>query len=592
MGQALIQRYGLIALSLMTVLSIGLASRQAMASDTEPAIPTFVDVAAEAGITFRHESGASGRHYNPEFTGAGLCAFDYDGDGWVDLYAANGAPLPGFEPAGDPPRNALYRNNTDGTFADVTGSSGTGDTGYGTGCVAGDYDSDGDLDLYVSNFGPNVFYRNNGDGTFTDVTAATGMGDAGWGGGCSFVDFDGDGDLDLYLVNYLIYKPGDEEGSPIPYLVEHLRDLRDVKAYAGPLNFPAAANLLYRNNGDGTFTDVAPESGADDPTGRDMGMAAGDFDNDGDPDFYVADDEGANSLLRNDGPWPGGSFTDIGLFSGTAYDADGSSQSTMGVAFGDYDNDGLLDLATTAFQGEAFSLYRNDGDGFFNDVATSTQTSSVTRPMLGWGVTFADLNCDGYLDLFIATGHVQDGVEDIDASTSTAQPNLLLLNRGNGTFLDASASAGPGLQLLRSSRSCVTLDYDNDGDLDIAIMNKKVLDPPGVAGGIDLLRNENGNQQGHWLIVQLEGGGGEGGSNRGAIGARLEVWAGGSRQIREVRTGTGYQSQNDVRLHVGLGSRAGADSLVVRWPGGRKSVLQSISGDQVLRIREPDSISR
>jgi hypothetical protein len=547
--------------------------------------PTFVNVAEEAGIVFEQETGATGRHYNPEFSGAGLCVFDYDGDGWVDLYAVNGARLPGFEASGEGPTNRLYRNNGDGSFTDVTAQTGVGDTGYGMAAVAVDYDNDGDTDLYVGNYGPNVLYRNNGDATFSNVTTSARVGDDGWSAGCAFADYDGDGDLDLYVANYLEYRPGDEEGSPTPYVTANLRNLKDVKAYAGPLNFPPQSNRLYRNNGDGTFDDVAKALGVDDPEGRGMGIGWSDYDNDGDVDLYVSDDEGANSLFQNNGPWPGGSFSDVGLISGTAYDADGSSQSTMGIAFGDYDNDGQMDLATTAFQGEVFSIYRNEGFGLFSDVAMATQTGGVTRTFLGWGVCFLDVDADGLLDLFMATGHVQDGIEEIDPSTTTAQQNLLFRNMGNGRFRDVTHLAGPGMTLHRQSRAAVVLDFDNDGDVDIAVLNKRSHGARPLAGGIDLLRNDGGDRSGHWIAFHLIGAG-KPGSNRSAVGARLEVWTGHLRQIREVAAGSGYQSQDDLRQHVGLGEWASADSVVVRWPSGSRMVLRHVEGDRYLTLRE------
>lgn len=565
---------------------LGVVSMVAPAPASE--FPTFVDVAAEAGIHFKHETGATGRYYSPEFSGAGICVLDYDGDGWMDLYAVNGAPLPGFVLEGDPPRNALYRNNGDGSFTDVTADAGVGDTGYGMTAVAGDVDNDGDTDLYVGNFGSNVFYRNNGDGTFTDITEQTGTGDSGWSAGCAFADYDGDGDLDLYVANYLDYQPGDEENAPIPYVVAELQEeLGDVDAYAGPLNFPPAPNRLYRNKGDGTFVDVAPDLNVQGPQNRGMGIVWGDFDNDGDPDLYVGDDEGPNSLYRNDGPWPGGSFLEIGLLSGTAYDADGGSQSTMGVAVGDYNNDGRLDIATTSFQGEAFSLYRNDGYGLFADVAIASRTARATRPALGWGVCFADVDADGYLDLFKATGHVQDGVEHLDPSTTTGQRNLLFRNLGNGEFsLVGEKAGGPGLMMMKSSRGAVCLDYDNDGDIDFAVLDKRVREPEEDPGGIALLRNDGGNRTGNWLVVSLAGSGRPGGSNRDAVGARVEVWTGETRQIREVRAGDSYQSQSDRRLHVGVGAVARIDSVVVRWPAGGRSVMRDVEVNRFLTLAE------
>ncbi len=595
-------------------------------SDTVPGeevgFPRFVNVSAEAGLGFHHVNGSSGRYYPPEVNGGGLAAFDYDNDGWVDLYVVNGAALPGYTAGDDAPVNHLYRNLGDGRFADVTAEAGVGDAGYGMGCAAGDYDNDGDLDLYVSNYGPNALYRNVGDGTFVDVTAEAGVGDAGWGGGCAFADYDNDGDLDLYAANYVAYTLGEGGAGRIPYVSGLLRQkaMGDSELYASPLNYPAAPNRLYRNAGDGTFEEVARELGVDDPDGRGMGVGFCDYDGDGDPDLFVTDDQGGNSLFRNDGPWPGGRFTDVGLEAGVAYDGKGNAQATMGAAFGDYDNDGRFDLATTAFRGEAFAIYHNGNSGLFTDVAFPSRTGRPTLPPLGWGVFFFDYDNDGFLDLFMANGHVQDGIERVDPEAETAQRNLLFRNGGDGRFADVSAASGPGLMLRRQSRGAVCFDYDNDGDLDIAVLNRYCRIPKGVEDGVDLLRNDGGNRK-HWVMVKLVGGArggnfglrnanfglkhpdsairiphsamgseglGGGVSNQFGVGARVTVWTGGRRQVREVRCGSGYQSQNGLRAHVGLGAFERIDSLEVRWPGGLRQVLRDLAADRVLTVVEGD----
>ena len=551
--------------------------------------PQFVEVSREIGIDFEHVNGASGSFYPPEVNGGGLAAFDYDNDGWVDLYVVNGAFWPENDAPDAPAVNRLYRNLGNGRFADVTREAGVGDTGYGMGCAAADYDNDGDRDLYVSNYGPNVLYRNEGDGRFVDATEEAGVGDEGWGGGVAFADYDGDGDLDLYVANYVRYRLGEEGGgSRIPYLSETLRERArgDLPLYASPLNFPAASNRFYRNDGIGRFVDVAAGLGVDDADGRAMGVVFSDCDGDGDPDLFVSDDQGGNSLFRNDGPWPGGRFSDVGLFSGTAFDGDGNAQATMGVAAGDYNNDGRFDLATTAFQDEVFAFYRNEGAGLFLDVAYPSGLGQSTRGVLGWGVFFFDYDNDGWLDLFLANGHVQDGIEQVDPGASTAQSNALFRNMGNGSFEDVSSASGPGLMLRRQSRGAVCFDYDNDGDLDIAVLNRYCRMPGGVVSGVDVLRNDGGNR-GHWLKLTLRGrGGGPGSTNASGVGARVTVWTGRRRQVREVRAGSGYQSQNDIRVHVGLGKVAGVDSMEVRWPGGARQMLYGLEANREMVVAE------
>ena len=559
-------------------------------------LPQFVNVAEEAGITFRHENGASGRWYMPEWATGGLAAFDYDGDGWTDLYVVNGGPLPGYEGEDSVPTNALYRNQGDGTFRDVTVDAGVGDTGYGMGCVAGDIDNDGDLDLYVSNYGPNVLYRNEGDGTFVDATAQAAVGDPGWGGGCAFADYDADGDLDLYVANYVEYALEDRATGLMPYLSGPLRQraFEELELYAHPVNYPAASDRLYRNEGGGRFTEVSERVGMGAPADRAMGLLFWDYDDDGDPDLFAADDQGGNSLLRNDGPWPGGRFAEVGLLSGVGYDRKGDAQATMGACAGDFDNNGRQDLVTTAFRGEASAIYRNEGGGLFTDIALLSRTGHVTRPLLGWGVFLFDYDNDGWLDLFMATGHVQDGVEQVDPGTTTAQQNLLFHSEGAGRFADVSSTSGPGLLLRRQSRGAVCFDYDNDGDLDIAVLNKHCRIPDGIEDGVDLLRNDGGNHN-HWLQVELVGraprGTQRGTSNRYGVGAKVTIWSGGNQQVREVRCGSGYQSHDDLRLHFGLGEGAHIDSLEVRWPGGARQMMRDLVGDRVLRIDELSGVT-
>jgi hypothetical protein len=577
-------------------------------------LPQFHEVSQEVGIRFDHFNGSTGRCLPPEVNGGGMAAFDFDGDGWVDLYVVNGSVL--GENSGKF-SNHLFKN-TGGRFEDLTDVSKVGDTGYGMGCVAGDTDNDGDLDLYVSNFGRNVLYRNKGDGTFSDVSDFAGVGDPGWGAGCAFSDYDSDGDLDLYVANYVTYRIEQSTLGLAPYLMDFgkPRTDDDPALYANPLNFPAASNRLYRNEGDGHFVDVADRIGVVDSDGRSMGVVFFDYDGDGDSDLVVSDDLGGNSLFRNNGPWPGGNFSDEGLLSGVAYDGDGKAQATMGVAAGDLDNDGRLDLATSAFQGEPYSLYHNRGNGVFQDVAFFSRTGRSTLQRLGWGVMFLDYDNDGWSDLFFANGHVQDGIEQVDPGATTAQQNLLFRNRGDGRFVDVSDVSGPGMKLRRQSRGSVSLDYDNDGDVDIAIVNRFCRLPEGVGNGVDLLRNDGGNA-GRWLEVRVRSRGGREKSVRGSgsgvrgkggiqkpefrsrnsedggratgvngfgIGSRVTIYHNEIGQTREVRAGSGYQSQNDMRLHFGLGDATRVDSLVVVWPDGVRQVLRDPAIDRVLEI--------
>ncbi len=530
----------------------------------------FVDITVQAGVGFRHVHGGSGQKYFVETMGAGCAFFDYDGDGDLDLYAVNGAPLPEFV-GNETPTNKLYRNNGDGTFTDVTERAAVGDTGYGTGCATGDYDNDGDLDLYVTNYGPNLLYRNNGDGTFTDVTERAAVGDSHWGAGCAFLDYDNDGDLDLYVANYLDYSLDDPRIDLIPYIVDyHGTRASDLKTYPHPHNFNDAPDRLYRNNGDETFTDVADVAGVANTAGKSLGVVVTDYDDDGDPDLYVANDMVGNFLYRNNGD---GTFTDVGLISGVGYNENGQEEGGMGVDAGDYDNDGWMDLIVTNFQHETYTLYRNNGDGTFTDVSFASGTGRVTRPYLGWGVGFFDYNNDGHSDLFAANGHVQDNIERLDGSTSYPQRNLLFHNNGDGTFADASLKSGDGMRLVKSSRGTAFGDYDNDGDVDLFVLNSNER--------ADLLRNDGGNRN-NYLTVRTVGTV----SNRDGIGARVKVVSGRLRQMKEVRSGSSYLSQNDLRVHFGLGSCSTVDTLMIRWPSGTVQVLTDIPVNRVWTVTE------
>jgi len=518
------------------------------------------DVTDETGITFKHMDGGCGRRYIMETVSAGLALFDYDRDGDIDIYFLNGAPLRGTE-VKVPPRNALYRNDGGWKFTDVTEEAGVGDTGYGLGVAVGDYDSDGDLDLYLNNYGPNVLYRNNGDGTFTDVTKEAGV-DNGFqvGAGTCFLDMDKDGDLDLYVSNYLEFS----------YEKHVSCTTHGVPVYANPRHYPAVPDTLYRNNGDGTFTDVSAESGVGLHAGWGMGIVCGDYDNDGDTDVFIGNDVAENFLFQNDGT---GKFEEVGLLTGAAYDLHGDEQGSMGVDCGDYNNDGWLDFFVTSYQNQLATLYKNLGDGTFQDVTLLTGAGAGTLPNVTWGNSFVDFDNDGDRDLFIACGHLQDNVELYDDTSTYLERNILHMNSGDGKFVDVSDESGDGLLVKLSSRGAGFDDLDNDGDVDVVILNSR--EKPTI------LRNDasNGN---HWIQIRLKGTK----TNRDGVGARVKVVAGDLTLVDEVHSGRGYQSHYGMRLHFGLGKRGHVDRIEVRWIGGGMDVLEDVSVDQLLTIIE------
>jgi len=520
----------------------------------------LTDVTRDTGITFTHTDGSSGRRYIMETVSAGLALFDYDNDGDIDIYFLNGAPLKGTR-ADTPPRNALYRNDGDWKFTDVTESAGVGDTGYGLGVAVGDYDNDGDADLYLNNFGPNVLYRNNGDGTFTDVTKSAGVGNGSQvGAGTCFLDMDGDGDLDLYASNYLDFS----------YDKHVLTASKGFPVYANPRFYPPLPDTVYRNNGDGTFTDVSEASGVGAHAGWGMGIVCGDYDNDRDTDVFIGNDVGENFLFENDGT---GKFEEIGLMTGTAYDLHGDEQGSMGVDCGDYDNDGHLDFFVTSYQEQLATLYRNLGDGGFEDVTLKTGAGVGTLPFVTWGNSFVDFDCDGHRDIFIACGHLQDNVEQYDGTTTYFERNILLANTGDGKFVDVSEQGGDGMRVVLSSRGAGFDDMDNDGDVDVVILNSR-REPT-------LLRNDS-PEKGHWLQVRLRGTQ----TNRDGVGAHVIVKAGDLTLLDEVHSGRGYQSHYGSRLYFGLGERDNIDRVEVQWIGGGTDVFDNVKVDQCVTLTE------
>ncbi len=536
-----------------------LAQARAAVAQTQSPIQ-LRDVTEETGITFRHTDGSSGRRYIVEYVSAGLALFDYNNDGLIDIYFLNGAPLPGTE-VSVPPRNGLYRNDGNLCFTDVTDEAGAGDLGFGLGVAAADYDNDGDLDLYLNNFGPNVLYRNNGDGTFTDVAEKAGVrGGNQVGAGTCFLDMDKDGDLDLYVANYVQFSF--DEHKP--------HAMMGLPAYPSPLDYEPEADVLYRNEGDGTFTDVSVTSGIGAHAGTGMGMISFDYDDDGDTDIFVGNDVMGNFVFQNDGT---GKFQEVGLITGAAYDVAGKPQGSMGLACADYDNDGRLDLFVTSYDRELATLYHNLGSGFFEDATRIAGVGNRTYPHVTWGNAFADFDNDGDRDLFVACGHLEDNIDRRRDTTSYLTKNILLMNAGGGKFVDVSDTSGTGMEVKLSSRSAGFDDLDNDGDVDVVILNSRQ--------GPTVLSNES-EKENHWLQIRLRGSK----TNRDGVGARVKVVAGDLVQIDEVHSGCGYQSHHGTRLHFGLANHDRVDRIEIRWIGGEVDVVAEIGSDQLITIHE------
>ncbi len=518
------------------------------------------DVTEQTGIDFKHTDGSSGQRYICENMTAGLALFDYNGDGRLDVYLLNGAPLPGTQ-AEKLPTNRLFRNDGAWKFTDVTDGSGVGDTGYGLGATAGDYDNDGDQDLYISNFGPNVLYQNNGDGTFSNVTAAAGVENGErFGAGVCFLDMDGDGDLDLYAANYILFSCD----MHIPHTI------MGIPSYRAPHHYEPDPDTLYRNNGDGTFADVSETSGVAACAGTGMGMVCADYDNDGDTDVIVCNDVMANFVFENVGS---GKFEEVGLITGMAHDASGGWLSSMGVDCADYNNDGLLDFFMTDYQGEMPILYENSGQGFFEDATFRARAGIKAFPHVNWGTGFADFDNDGDRDLFIACGHLQDNIRLRDDTTDYDVRNILLLNDGAGKFRDISAEAGDGMSPKFSSRGTGFGDLDNDGDMDAVILNSR-REPT-------ILRNDSPNDH-HWVQIRLQGAK----TNRDGVGAKVTVVAGDLTQVDEVHSGRGFQSHSGSLLHFGLRQGEQIDRIEVRWIGGDVDVFRDVDVDQFVTLVE------
>jgi hypothetical protein len=513
------------------------------------ALPVFTDVTEQARIDVKHSFGDFDLSNIVEGTGAGAMFFDYDGDGWLDIYFANGCWLKSVnDNRGRKLRkeltNSLYRNKGDGTFENVTEAAGAGDKGYGVGCSAADFDNDGDIDLYVLNYGPNVLYRNNGDGTFTDISGKAGLADARWSLSAPWFDYDGDGDLDVYVANYLEYDSG------------KFRSYYAAAGYPGPLSYRGQPDALYRNNGDGTFTDVTKQAGVFQPNGRAMSASVADINNDGHLDIYIPNDAMENYFFRNQG---NGKFEEDALVMGLAFGEGGQGVSSMGPAIGDVDRDGWLDIYIPDMGYGCLLMNRKD---YFEDRTVRTNLAVVCGQYTGWGGVLFDYDCDGYLDIFIANGN---------AHHEYTEEDVIMRNDGSGSFIDVADKSGPYFREKYVGRGATYGDYDNDGDPDLLVIN--LNDNP------RLLRNDGGNKN-NWLMVQPKLPGGK----TDALGARITVTVGSLKQIRDLIPVTGYLSQADPRCHFGLGNVAKADTVEIRWPDRRTTTLKGVKANRILKV--------
>jgi enediyne biosynthesis protein E4 len=537
---------------------------------------TFVDVAQQAGVNVRNVwGGVEHKKYIVEAKGSGIAFFDYDQDGWLDIYLTNGNRLDTVWPAGQAPHTHLLKNNRDGTFVDVTEKSGLARTGWQTGVCVGDYDNDGWDDLFLTFWGRNVLFHNNHDGTFTDVTINAGLhqDEVRWGSGCCFLDYDRDGLLDLFVANYIVV---DLSKIPVPGQTAYCQ-WKGIPVMCGPRGLPGGSNILYHNNGDGTFIDVTEKAGISKTGPRySITPVSYDFDNDGWPDIYVAVDSEPSILFHNNHD---GTFTDNGVMAGVAYNEDGQEQSGMGVGVADYDCDGWFDIFKTNFSDDTCDLYHNNGDGTFTD-ATFVSGVGVNTLYVCWGCGFIDYDNDGWPDIFQVNGHVYPEIDHYHLDQTFKEPRLVYHNLGNGKFKDVSKEMGPGVSERFSSRGTAFGDYLNNGCMDVLVLNMN--DPP------SLLKNEGGNKQ-NWIKLKLIGTH----CNRTAIGARAYVVTGKHRQMDEVHSGGSVMSQSDLRLHFGVGHASHVDSIEVKWPTTWKiDRFTNVPANQILTIKEGSGITR
>jgi hypothetical protein len=528
-------------------------------------VPQLEDVTAQTGIHFSHVT-STDKKYIVESVSGGVLLIDYDRDGWPDIYFTN-APTVAMALKHEKARGALYHNNHDGTFTDVTDKAGIATPCFANGGAVGDYNNDGWPDLYITCLGGNVLYRNNGDGTFTDVTAKAGVADGRNSTGAAFGDYDNDGFVDLMVTNYVDFRLDDlPTFGKLPICT-----YRGLDVQCGPRGLKGAGDVLFHNNGDGTFTDVSKKAGVDDPHGYyGLGLAWVDFNNTGRPDLFIANDATPNYLYKNEG---NGKFSEIGLESGTAVSEDGAEQACMGVAIGDYLHSGRPDIFVTNFENEYDTLYRNNGNWEFDDVSYKAGEALPSLPLVKWGDAFVDIDNDGWLDLFVVAGHVYPQVVSLPSGATYAEPKLLQLNQRDGTFCDASTQAGPAVLEKSVARGLAVGDLFNDGNVDLVIEN---IDGPPI-----ILRNR-GVPGTHWISFELAGTK----TNRLGIGAKIKITANGMTQTGDVRSGGSYLSQNDLRVHFGLGSATKVDAVEMRWPSGAVDVLKNLAADQFYAILE------
>ena len=524
----------------------------------------FQDISAESHVTFIHTNGASPAKHIVETMGSGGVLFDYDGDGWLDILLVDGGSVADAGVAARA-KTRLLRNQGNGTFDDVTRTAKIEHHAYGMGACAADYDNDGDADVYLTNFGPNVLLHNNGDGTFADVTKAAGVGTSSLSTSCAFADIDNDGLLDLFVTNYV----DPEDNSKV------CGDSQ-VRAYCRPDVYKGAPNVLYRNNGNGTFVDITRAAGVYRSDGKGLGVVFADYDDDGRIDFFVANDLVPNFLFHSEGR---GTFREVGLIAGVAVASDGRARAGMGTDWGDYDGDGRLDLVVTNFEMETHNLHRNMGNGLFADATLASGIGAATLRFLGFGAAFLDYDNDGSLDLAIANGHVLNNTSHFQSASRHAQRKLLLRNDGKGRFTDVAGSAGAGFALERVGRTLVVGDVDNDGDLDILVTNN------GQAA--NLLRNEGGSLR-NAVLVKLIGRE----SNRDGVGSRVRVTIAGRSQIREIKAGSSYLGQSDLRAHFGVGSAREVDRIEVRWPSGHRDMFEHVEANGILTVTEGRGLHR
>jgi hypothetical protein len=532
--------------------------------------PQLVDITASTGIHFEHLSSPDQR-YIVESMGGGVALIDYDGDGWLDIYFTN-SPSVAMALEGKKAKSALYRNNHDGTFSDVTDKAGVGYPCWAMGAAVGDYNNDGRPDLAVSCFGGVVLYRNNGDGTFADVTKRSGLDkDSGWATGVTFGDYDGDGFVDLFVPHYVDF---DLKDLPT-FGSKKTCQYHDVAVQCGPRGLKGYPDTLFHNNGDGTFTEVATQAGVDDAK-RFFGLGAvwSDFDNDGKLDLFVANDGEPNYLYHNEG---GGRFKEIGYDAGVAVSEDGVEQANMGLAVGDFMRTGRMSVAISHFSDEYMTLYRNDGNLNFSDVSHAAGIARSTVPFVGWGDAFVDLNNSGWLDLVLVNGHVYPQVDNAKLGTAYREPRVVFENQRDGTFKDVSAQMGTAVTAPQVSRGMAVGDLFNKGRLDLVVEN--------LTGG-PMILEARPDPAHHWVSFELEGSG-----DRLALNARVYVTADGFTQMDEVRSGGSYLSQSDLRLHFGLGDAAKVDKVEVRWPDGSRQAFEGVAADRFYRLKQGGELS-